>query len=80
VKLVTVEQQTPSESTLYIRGIQDEDGDFKVEVSKNSDFNEALGLVWFSVDSGKLRGRRFSLNFRDYEHLVDVEDCQISMA
>ena len=72
LKLVIGEKK--AKDTLYIRGIEDEDGEFAVEVSQSSNFADPVGVVWFSVDGGKLNLRRFTSGLEGLGDVIDTDD------
>lgn len=61
MKLIIVgAEEAVEKDTLYIRSREDEDGDFLVEVSKTSNFEQPRKLAFFSSSDGKLRLSTFS--------------------
>lgn len=65
-----------SEDTLFIRGTEDRDGDFNIEVSLDSEFSDPVGLGFFTASSGKLRFTAYAdfVDTEDYEDLVDFDE------
>ena len=70
MKIIVVE---PNKKVLFIRGLKDEDGDFKVQVADNYKFIDATDLVYFSETLGKLSLFKFS-GIEDLDDLVNVDE------
>jgi hypothetical protein len=76
--VVNSNEENNAEPRLYIRGVEDSDGDFLVEVSDTADFENREKLVYFNVRDGKLALNLY-VNIRtSFKNMINVtEDGEI---